>query len=207
MQACSILISNDSNTPVSPTGKGGNFSYTVVSTLLYSVLSQHVSGPKTKRDLQTNFQCLKLNVYVQCPHFRMGRVIRPQDWNCSIDLKAVYLLILIRSALYGYMYLWLAISPAKMYYFRVLTFDLNTTPLLFTRIVEYLITRSDLSVVCPTEHLMDKLQRDLTALSSQTLVTLKKFQSLLGLLNFFAPLVSLGRLHISLTILAHDPLR
>ena len=56
--------------------------------------------------------------------------------------------------------------------------------------------RSDLGVVCPAHHLLDKLQQDLTALTTQTLVTPRKLQTFLGLLNFLAPIVNLGRLHM-----------
>ena len=51
-------------------------------------------------------------------------------------------------------------------------------------------------MVRPADQLLDKLQRDLTALSTQMFLTPRKFQALLGLLNFLAPLVDLGRLHM-----------
>ena len=57
---------------------------------------------------------------------------------------------------------------------------------------------SDLSVVCPTDHLLDKLLQDLhvTVLSNQILVPLRELQSFLGVINFLASLVNLGRLHM-----------
>ena len=58
--------------------------------------------------------------------------------------------------------------------------------------------RSDLEVLCPADHLLNKLQQDLTVFSSHILVTPRNFQSLLSLLNFLAPLVVLGHLHMCL---------
>ena len=55
---------------------------------------------------------------------------------------------------------------------------------------------SDLEVVRPTDQLLDKLQLDLT-IYSHIFITPRNFQSLLGLLNFLAPLVVLGCLHMS----------
>ena len=46
--------------------------------------------------------------------------------------------------------------------------------------------RSDLEVVRPADHLLAKLQWELTTFRSQIFVTPRNFQSLLGLLNFLA---------------------
>ena len=53
--------------------------------------------------------------------------------------------------------------------------------------------RSDLEVVHLADHLLAKLQRELTTFRSQIFVTPRNFQSLLELLNFLAPL---GRLRM-----------
>ena len=56
--------------------------------------------------------------------------------------------------------------------------------------------RTDLGVVLPADHLLEKLHRDLNVLTRKILVTPRELQSFLGLINFFAPVVDLGRLHM-----------
>ena len=72
---------------------------------------------------------------------------------------------------------------------------LSLTP---SRSYEYLSLRfrSDLGVVHLADHLLDKLQRDLTVLSNQIHITPRELQAFLGLINFLAPLVDLGHLHM-----------
>ena len=62
---------------------------------------------------------------------------------------------------------------------------------------EYLGLRfcTDLGIVGLADHLLDKLHRDLSMLTSKILLTPRELQSFLGLINFFAPVVDLGRLH------------
>ena len=48
----------------------------------------------------------------------------------------------------------------------------------------------------PADYLLDKLQRDLGAIRKQILITPRELQSFLGLINFLAPIVDLGRLHM-----------
>ena len=54
----------------------------------------------------------------------------------------------------------------------------------------------DLEVVHPADHLLDKLHLDLRDLMRKILVTPRELQSFLGLINFFALLVDLERLHM-----------
>ena len=98
----------------------------------------YVPGSETKQNLQADTECL--NVYIQCPHFKMETVqsvhatVRPSDWTFLIDLKDTYLHVPIHPA--SYKYLRLAVTPTEVYYFRALPFGLNTVPLVFTRIVK-----------------------------------------------------------------------
>ena len=58
-------------------------------------------------------------------------------------------------------------------------------------------SRTNLGIVHPADHLLDKLhQDDLNALTRKILVTPRKLQSFLGLINFFALIVDLGRRHM-----------
>ena len=71
-----------------------------------------------------------LNVYIQCPHFKMET--RPSDWMFLINLKDAYLYVPIHPASYKR----LAVMPMEVYYFQTLPFGLNMAPLVFTQIVE-----------------------------------------------------------------------
>ena len=60
--------------------------------------------------------------------------MRPSDWTFSIDIKDAYLHVPIHPG--SYRYLRLALTPTEVFHFRALPLGLNTTPLIFTRIVE-----------------------------------------------------------------------
>ena len=64
--------------------------------------------------------------------------VRPSDWTFSIDLKDKYLHVPIHPG--SFKYLRLALSPTNVYHFRALPFRLNTAPLVFTQIVEFIAT-------------------------------------------------------------------
>ena len=91
-------------------------------------------------------------------------------------------------------------APRIVQFLRSLGWEVNVnksspTP---SQSFEYLglAFHSDLEVVRLADHMLAKLLRELTTFRSQIFVTPRNFQSLLGLLNFLAPLVVLGRLRM-----------
>ena len=56
--------------------------------------------------------------------------------------------------------------------------------------------RSDLEIVDLADHLLDRLHRDLTVLMRKIPITPRELQSFVGLINFLAPIVDLGRLNM-----------
>ena len=56
--------------------------------------------------------------------------------------------------------------------------------------------RSDLKIVHPADDLLDRLHQDLNVFTRKILVISRELQSFVGLINFLAPIVDLGRLHM-----------
>ena len=85
--------------------------------------------PKPNGTYQPILNISNLNLYIDCPHFKMETVqslctaVRPSDWTISIDLKDAYLHVPIHPGSFRYQRL--ALSPMKVYHFQALPFSLN----------------------------------------------------------------------------------
>ena len=160
-----------------------------------------------------SYRCLRLAITpTKVYYFRallFGLKTAPLWFIWIVESIAGYMRRIFSLHVHMYMYLdnWflchqhcetpLKLTPQIVEFLHSLGWEVNLEKLSPSQSFGYLglCFHADLSVVRPLDHLLDKLQRDLMALSNQMFITPRKLQALLGMLNFFALLVVLGSLH------------